>query len=316
MQGFTVFAPCYQTLKNHRLTNETQNIIAEWEKKHKYGTLSSGSATTARNSKFSFGSSKAVSVNSRRGEMYTLGALEKTLNVNPTPLLLFSALKDFSGENISFLNHVREWKAKWQTPSRPKFSTGPEPAPVDAQILRRQQFRSAVEIYSAFVSLKYSNFPLNLSSQHLKELEALFDTAAAMINSANDNAATPFDAWSAASPEDVEALAGGKDGHSMTTITAGDDTTGLLPEVKHLRQIQMVKVSGLADNLPADVPIPEFFNSGAFDNAETHVKGLVLTNTWPKFVNAGYAQQKKTLLEQLSHLQGNVNQTFARFRFR
>jgi hypothetical protein len=47
--------------------------------------------------------------------------------------------------------------------------------------------------------------------------------------------------------------------------------------------------------------VPEAFGPGSFDNAERSIKELVLTNTWPKFVNAGYANsmQKPTLGERL-----------------
>ena len=49
-----------------------------------------------------------------------MNALEKALQTNSTSLLLFAALKDFSGENISVLDRVRDWKADW-SPSTDRF---------------------------------------------------------------------------------------------------------------------------------------------------------------------------------------------------
>ena len=306
MQGFVIFLPCIQVYKNRRLENETRQIIAEWEHKKKFGTsLSSSSTKVGSKSKFSMKSGKSTA-STRSGEMYTMTTLEKTLRLNPKPLLLFAALKDFSGENISFLTQVDEWKANWVPPSpnRGGFTRKAEPETRDEKALRRQQFNLAVHIYSSFVSLRHSDFPINISSAHLKELEILFDEASVMINGDEDkNSATPFnDFWSAKSG-DVERGIAQETGSDSGTLVGDANTYNILtsPEKKHYSQVQAFQLSDIRDTLPADVHVPEAFGPDAFDNSEQSIKELVLTNTWPKFVNAGYASsmQKVTFRERL-----------------
>lgn len=51
------------------------------------------------------------------------------------------------------------------------------------------------------------------------------------------------------------------------------------------------------------IPVPCGFGPGVFDRAEESIKYMVLTNTWPKFVKAGCANnidvKKKSLLEEI-----------------
>lgn len=313
MQGFLIFLPCIQVYKNRCLETETRQIIAEWEHKKKYGTsLSSGSTKANSKSIFSFKSSKSNS-STRSGEMYTMATLEKTLRLNSKPLLLFAALKDFSGENISFLAQVNEWKQNWDpsAPKKPAFGSNIEHEPRDETALRRSQFILAAHIYSSFVSLQHSNFPINISSAHLKELEILFDDAAIAIHGdQNRNSATPFDNWSA-KPGDLER--GSAEGNLSDDRTLdGDSTTNIMmtsPERKHYSQVQAFRLCEIEDNLPADLFIPAAFGQESFDNAERSIKELVLTNTWPKFVNAGYASslQQQSLKERLASCRDGIN---------
>ncbi|RMZ88786.1 hypothetical protein DV736_g3981, partial [Chaetothyriales sp. CBS 134916] len=318
MQGFAIFGPCAVVYKNRRLESETRQIISEWEYKKKYGTsLSSQSTMVASKSKSSFGSSwtSKSSIGPRNGEMYTMAALEKSLQVNPKPLLLFAALKDFSGENISFLQHVSEWKGIWTPPSSPKpgFMRKADPDLRDQAILRREQYTLAVHIYSAFVSMKYSDFPINISSADLKELEALFEGAAQNVNGdSKHNSATPFDEPVArAMADDVESLS--KDRSPTTSAGGGSEDIYSSPEKRHYSQVQAFKLSNIRERLPSEIQVPDAFGQDSFDNAERHVKGLVLTNTWPKFVNAGYANHidRMTVKERVGKGFGNLTDSFS-----
>jgi hypothetical protein len=225
-----------------------------------------------------------------------MNALEKALQTNPTPLLLFAALKDFSGENISFLNHVRDWKADW-SPSTDRFKA-PKRSRVkqlDSEALRRHQYNSAVQIYASFVGVQYSDYPINLSFAHRKELGAMFDAATSSISAhVHDNPATPFD--------DLERGCV-KDGAFVATTCLNDSTEQILPRhvVKSSSSRKSVGLVYLDSRLPDDITIPDSFGPNAFDDAEKSIKYMVLTNTWPKFVTAGYASnlEQRTLLRDL-----------------
>ncbi|OLE52724.1 MAG: hypothetical protein AUG51_16665 [Acidobacteria bacterium 13_1_20CM_3_53_8] len=59
---------------------------------------------------------------------------------------------------------------------------------------RRQQFGAAVQIYISLVSVHYSDFPINLSFGHRKELNSIFDAAAPSIGAElRADPATPLD---------------------------------------------------------------------------------------------------------------------------
>ena len=310
MQGFAIFGPCAQIYKNRKLENETRLIIAEWEHKKKYGTsLSSDSTRAGSKSMFSLRSTKTgkSSGSSRNAEMYTMAALEKSLKINPKPLLLFAAHKDFSGENIKFLELVNEWKENWLAPSspRPAFTRSSMPDTRDQLALRRTQFALGVTIYSLFVHGDYAPYPINISSSQSLELDALFGPTAAKLHprkGSKHSSTSSFDApWAAKLSDDLE-NATIKDQFSVTTTAIGGDQDIILlrPEQKVYNEIQSYNLQKARKQLPKDTIIPDNFGATAFDNVEKHIKQLVLTNTWPKFVNDGFANKipKSSLKER------------------
>jgi hypothetical protein len=297
MEASVILVPCWQVLKSRKLQRETLEILAEWETKRTHNSSTrSRSAKTAYDSKQQKSIASTGTGGNRRGEMYTMNALEKALHTNPTPLLLFAALKDFSGENISFLNHVRDWKADWR-PSIERFGV-PKKAHVkqpDGNALRRKQFNAAVQIYASFVSVQYSDFPINLSFAHRRELGAIFDAATSSISTqVHNNPATPFD----------DAERGGiEDGVLVATTYLNDSTEQILPRQGAMSSSSCKRI-GLAcldSRLPGDVTIPDAFGPHVFDDAEESIKYMVLTNTWPKFVTAGYASsvEQRTFLGRM-----------------
>ena len=220
---FTVFVPVFQVilLKYQRKKAAESNL--KWE---------TSSQTTLRSSTYSYQYNMQSSLSLvEKGDLLghldeklgdrllTMLALEHVLKENPTPLQDFSALNDFSGENVAFLTRVAQWKAS---------STDPI-----------ESFNRALNIYIDFVSPRDAEFPLNLSSSDLKELEHIFEGPARFICGDNEvNPATLFDC--ASSTASVRARYAGA--------------------------------------------IPEEFSSAVFDTAQNHIKYLVLTNTWPKFL--------------------------------
>ncbi|KAJ9659633.1 hypothetical protein H2198_003047 [Neophaeococcomyces mojaviensis] len=281
------------------------NTLTEWEARQKdSGSSSSATLLSADTRSFSKPVGKTLvpknyKLSSTR-EIYTMVALEKVLETNPTPLLHFASYRDFSGENISFLNCVRHWKASWQPRQGERRSV---PLNSEYQTLRRQ-YATAVEIYSSYVSPQYSEFPVNLSSTHLKELNRIFSDAAAKVNCAVEHhPATPF-----------ESVTPGM--HSNSSYTKGDLEPGYGHELKSFSvtsapcddknfeenngnfsrhgdtesyvSARQSTHGKMEVRLPSDFPIPESFDPTVFDRAEASIKYLVLTSTWPKFIAAGH----------------------------
>lgn len=225
--------------------------------------------------------------------MYSRQALEKALSTNSAPLLIFAAFKEFSGENISFLNHVRQWKAAWTPPPQNRFSAFPPQnnRRLEGEALRRSQFSLAVEIYLSFISTSHSDFPLNLSSQHLRELDNVFNRAAGTVDITTLVPAKPFETRGSR-PFDVE-HGSEKELVTITTRPVDNETDTDAMFGAPSPGVDKLNLLDLKPRLPESVPIPDSFGPDVFDHAEESIKYMVLTNTWPRFVDTGYASSVK-----------------------
>lgn len=266
-------------------------------------------------SKISKKPSTSGSAGSQRGKMYTMAALESAVRTNPQRLLWFAATKDFSGENISFLIKVLEWRRGWSpsTPTNTGYIRRPSAYDSYDKDMQRQQFKGALDIYVSCVSPKYSHYPINLSHVHLKELETIFEGASMMTHAHIDlgfDTATPFDKlWHSRTHEDVETCHG-RDGASIVSTRPTDGTNNSTDNILDISEtngrhkiLHAYELTTISDQLPEFIPIPGGFGPDVFDRAEESIKYMVLTNTWPKFVNDGCATstdvKKKSLLQQV-----------------
>ncbi|KOS20617.1 hypothetical protein ESCO_005392 [Escovopsis weberi] len=255
LEIFTVFVPVIEVCKHRSLTQETLDSIARWETRKKAFGGGAGkslhSQSTATSSSSWYGrkgraSSVHTSHSAGGSSILTMDALEHTLAKNPEPLQHFSALKDFSGENIAFLTRIREWKMAYFPRAPQREGVEPEKRESVAQP-PRECFDAALRIYLDFISATHAEFQINLSSTDFKNLQAVFEHAARVIygdGRSTPDPVTPFD--------------------DMRSGSADSDAT-----------LNVVRYWG---------DLPEAFCEEVFDDAEMHVKYLVLTNTWPKFI--------------------------------
>jgi hypothetical protein len=235
-------------------------------------------------------------LNTTVGRLYSIGALEHALNVNPEPLLQYAARQDFTAENIVFLTQVRDWRRAWQSaPKNPSTGLVTE----DAQI---RLFRMAIDIFTTSVDEKTSDFPINIEGHVRKGLAAIlgptvlndlggFATRNAQKNSYGTElhgvpSMIPVAPWA----EQKQAVA------ITTTISASTAETGLRSistgttvaskpisaEPKPYRLEDRPDISPKTNGRGLDIP---GFDEHVFDDAESSIKYLVLTNTWRKFVN-------------------------------
>ncbi|KAH6651489.1 hypothetical protein BKA67DRAFT_537361 [Truncatella angustata] len=85
--------------------------------------------------------------------LLSMKAPDRVLYDNPMPLQEFSALRDFSGENVAYLTRVANWRASWPTD------------PKEDEVW--DQFTQALGIYTDLISPRDAEFSINLSSQEL-----------------------------------------------------------------------------------------------------------------------------------------------------
>ncbi|KAH7116176.1 hypothetical protein B0J11DRAFT_618537 [Dendryphion nanum] len=121
-------------------------------------------------------------------------------------------------------------------------------------------YNEALNIYINFISPRTADFPLNLSSRSLKALESIFEASATSVcGGPTVDPALPF----------LTEVLSGRQGSQKS------DSSG----------------STLHSRYTGD--IPGLFHPGVFDEAQSHIKSLVLTNTWPKFVREMQMRQRR-----------------------
>lgn len=116
-------------------------------------------------------------------------------------------------------------------------------------------YNQALWIYTTFISPCNAEFPLNISSQALSHLQSVFEKPARIL--CGEGSVNP------ATPFE-------------------DDYSTLPPQDVGIR----ARYTG---------EIPDGFNLAVFDHVQDHIKYLVLTNTWPKFVEAMRRQSSDSM---------------------
>lgn len=279
IEVFAVFIPLFQLIKHRHLARKAAHHNAKWDSQSQISSsVGSGSVTIGSTpfldrtsspqhkhhhpaNSLSFAEKGSADEGTLAGHdshpqsqqlpldvdeededrLLTMSALERVLAENPVPLQDFSALNDFSGENVAFLRRVNAWKTEWEEC---------EGRMQDSE--RLALYNRAVDIYTDFISPSEAEFPLNLSSQHHNSLRPIFQPALeSSPPSPKTPSATPFDFPSS---------------HSNASSTR--------------------------DLYAGTVPIT--FDMHVFDAAVGHVKYLVLTNTWPKFVAEMHARRRRS----------------------
>ncbi|KAL7907328.1 hypothetical protein GGI35DRAFT_470561 [Trichoderma velutinum] len=259
---FTVFLPCWEVLCHQALCQETLNTIEQWEN-NKTGLGKAirsfkSKSTIIDSIKTGWRSTNSSIQTSSVESILTLSALEYVLERNPEPLQQFSALRDFSGENIAFLTSVGEWKSSFPASVRSRSGVMSEDTKRE---LVRERFNRALRIYTEYISASDAAFPINISSVQLKKLESIFEAPARSMYGEKQavNPATPFNYPEWNKPGSVASCC-----EAPRSVSEKDS------------------VSGDCAQYWGD--IPEEFDHSVFDDAEKSIKYLVLTNTWPKFV--------------------------------
>lgn len=251
---FTVFVPIYQVITLRTMSKKTTNSVVIPNGRSMPTSLKSSPSLEWKSSSSSTLAEKGLSVESFEecygDRLYTMDALQHVLDEDSERLQEFAALSDFSGENIAFLGEVGVWKSSW-------------PANLDEEQVP-DAFNQALGIYATFISIQDADFPLNISSQSLKELQVVFEKPTrALFGDKIVNSTSPF---------------------------ANNDVAPPLSDVG-IRKSAILAYTG---------EIPAGFDMTNFDSVENHIKWLVLTNTWPKFVET--LRRQSTDTERTYHL--------------
>ena len=200
-----------------------------------------------------------------RGSKHSLQAFEAALQNSSEELLEYASSREFTGENIIFLNSVRDFKAGW------KAALPPSDVPTSAEH-RQKYFAIATEIFDRSVSLHTAAFPINIESHVYSELNEIFGRDVVPSSSV----IAPFaDRWSLAT---IAALTRTSDKYTTNSrpVRPNTDDNGDLKPSTSSEFILSTRANSIPDNFDVDV----------FDKAERSVKYMVFTNTWARFVES------------------------------
>jgi hypothetical protein len=316
MEIFTIFIPCYNVWKTNSRRKDTLAVLELWDKQNRRignDNVSENKAYSQLSTAIGSGTQSSThknSLDSRKSDLLTMSALENALHTNSDQLLNFAALKDFSGENISFLIHLAQWRAAWSSRSIGQMRTRLQLL----EELRKLQFHRAALIYSVFISLDLAEFPINISSKAFHSL-GMFAAAAKIINQRrnssdlSEHSATPFDIFD---PPPSTPTTGSSFSHKECSSPISTIHPGSPWQTHPQYSTNSSFLDRDWDSPDDDIIIPAEFQPGVFDDAEKEIKYLVLTNTWPKFVNAGCS----SLADQFEQEEKSSGGFFCKSRFR
>ncbi|KAI6351176.1 hypothetical protein MCOR25_010093 [Pyricularia grisea] len=199
IEFFAIILPCWQVLTHKTLRRETLDAIANWESRRggdKDGKQSFATESTKQESTTSTWRllSEIEKATGQSESLFTMTALDYMLKRNPEPLREFSALRDFSGENIAFLSAVADWKAGAAKPDAPTDKSSLQSE--EGVELRRVRFNDALQIYAEFVSARHAEFQVNIGSADQKRLDGVFGPATQILlgdSQRFDDLAVPFE---------------------------------------------------------------------------------------------------------------------------
>ncbi|OJD17253.1 hypothetical protein AJ78_02635 [Emergomyces pasteurianus Ep9510] len=236
---------------------------------------------------------------------YSIVPLEKVLKGDSGPFLHFAATHDFSGENIMFLNHVRDWKAAWaQSPANLKLQKANAE---EIESYRRHLYNVALEIYVTYVHLFGAEFPINIESEIYRDLKTVFMPAAMTLMRLPKRISGQFSA--PATPNDIETAT------EVFPFRPVPDSDISLRKRTPAQEYEDILYRGhqniinMVPRLPPDAIIPSAFNEYVFDDAAASVKVLILRNTWPKYVDYQASIRK---LEAKKHMYARFAALFSR----
>lgn len=207
-----------------------------------------------------------------KGSKHNLRAFEEALKNSSSELLGYASTREFTGENILFLNCARDFKASW-TSAQAKDET--------PSIKHRQKFFSiATDIFDRFVSLQTSQFPINIDSHIYHELKRMFGRDVVPSSSV----VAPFaDRWSLAT---IAALTKTSDKY---TTNNNPVRPGQSPTFEDIGNTSSEFILSTRAN-----SVPDAFDMNIFDKAERSVKYMVFTNTWVRYVESWRHSQAST----------------------
>jgi len=271
MQGVTVFVPIYEAWTSQRNMRAVLSIVNDRQVCDAFSGSHKSLISDLYGSRVYKESSRVPSSSSsiEKSQMYTMALFERTLVVNPMPLLRYAANQDFTAENIVFLMQVHRWRAAFHSALKTN-----ETVTEDA---RAHLFAMAVNIYIASVNEATAEYPINVEGPIRSALDAVFARAVPEAKSTWKPHANLSNETLYQIVNHHEITVGSWDVAWEKSATWSHDT--MIPSPLEPEPL-FNPHPGVAPFGKARARIPAEFSVSVFDAAEKSIKYLVLTNTW------------------------------------
>ena len=262
IQITTLLFPIAQVLKQRRDSRETQQALADFDKKRL------GSVST------SAGSVVTGSTGSKKGKMYPMETLDQCLDSDHGNLQQYASFYELNGENILFLAKVLKFKKQWHY----TFLRSREMGRAE-----RLMFRNALSIYLELVNADTAHYPINIESPIYIGLLSIFGPATILAaskprksSSASVSTVTPWDEPAGDKDSDGEDGFPLKAVASVRPVSASSSSEHILPLPDPTEM----------DNVLENVIIPDKFDDKVFDAAFNSIKYMVWTGTWQRYMQS------------------------------
>lgn len=157
MQVCAVFMPLFEALRSRHQYLVTIAALEDWEDARRKAAAFSGDSLKKS-------SSISHAEKQERRDLYGMEALERALTQNCAALKQFAAGKEFTVENINFLEAVGIWKKKW---ADARAHTG-----IVSLEAQRNLYGEATDIFKRDV-WRGTQYPINIEGKHYAELDRL-----------------------------------------------------------------------------------------------------------------------------------------------
>lgn len=254
-------------------------------------------------------------------------ALETVLAGDSSSFLQYAMSHALAGENILFLNHIRDWKRAWDDMaphfSRTRSTTATSCAALSAAA-ERTLFNIAVEIYISFIDPS-APFPVNLEASTLETLQEIFYPAASSIPDVNlDSNITqsrqkarevaPFNSFYL-SPSTTRREPSKISRRRKRSATSTSTSDAPAPPSAPLQTYEdalkcasySVNKARTLQRVPAEIPVPPraVFHRGVFDVAERQIKVMLLRDLWKRYIVTPTVEEGDTNMLALHCLASN-----------
>ncbi|KAL8852056.1 MAG: hypothetical protein Q9221_003081 [Calogaya cf. arnoldii] len=274
MQLITVLSALFQVWRSKKQAKEVDGALNAFDVKKNKGIVGPNASIVTTSTKTKDSGRSRVPMKAME-ECLTSNGLEYNAFYH------FCTTKTFNGENLVFLDKTIKFKLEW----RRIFNL----LHVSHDSARLRIYRDAVDIYLTLIWDKTARYPINIPSQISRDLNTLFQSAAAIIAAScpstprSGSTATPWD-----EPSDPFASVGDHPLRPMLrhSLDKGSATSQISEFGSSNRDNHNNDILLESSDPLADFSVPASFDESCFDAAFASIKHMMWEQPYQDFMKS------------------------------